>query len=88
VLNTIKSKFGIQGNNLYTDDGYLHNGLRIPYLNGIDTWDNIDESTIIGPEEHIVEHKGVSFVQNKYKAYQNTVNYRGIDIIAKCMQYS
>lgn len=102
LLGTIKSKFGITEDNAW-NGGLLHNALHISYLNGIDTWDNIDESTIVGPEEHMIsgtltnsndpnltyiEQGKMYYTEYRYRPNRVPVNYKGIDIIAKCMRFS
>jgi len=108
LLGTIKSKFGITEDNAW-NGGLLHNALHISYLNGIDTWDNIDESTIVGPEEHMIsqtltnsegddvsletnlkyiEDGKMYYTEYRYRPNRVPVNYKGIDIIAKCMRFS
>lgn len=108
LLGTIKSKFGISEDDAW-NNGLLHNALHISYLNGIDTWDNIDESTIVGPEEHMIsrtltnsegddvsletnltyiEDGKLYYTEYRYKPSRVPVNYKGIDIIAKCMRFS
>jgi hypothetical protein len=60
VLGSIANKLGITTENAWISNppyNTFHAALYAPYLNGIDTWDNIDETTIISSETIMADHK-------------------------------
>lgn len=97
LTDKFKNKFSINTDTLYDQEQIL----RIPYLNGIDTWDSLGNSTVIGPVSVKTTTNSNEDPTLYYDTYLYTTaltdidyttgvyrTWSGIDIIAKCSMFS